>query len=155
MWKDLCELAAELNKTRDESLLDTWIYIQKEQKNKARSNDEIQDKIMEMIEAEIDRLVREDDYFKEVEYVTRDFGYLMTMFPEAILGYSNRKFQSIDNYDRYCALRDKLQAKGKDEYSAIKALLAEDEIDIITRTILKERQEVIKKREWRDDEDGR
>ena len=155
LWKELNELAINLSKERNQSLLDTWINIKKEHKNKVRSNVEIHGKIMEMIETEIDRLVREDSYFKEVEYVTRDFGYLMDMFPEATLGHSNRKFQSTENCIRFFGLRDKLIATGEDEASAIDTLLKDNKTDIVTRTILQERQRVMRMREGKDARDGR
>ena len=148
IWKIICAMVVNLNKTRKETLLETWNYIKdKEFKERTHAGlTEIDEKIMGMIEDEIGRLVaeRDEDYFREVEYVTR-FDYLMenVLMAQARLGHSSRKFKSLDNFKRYCDLRIEMERLG-DEESAIKILLNNPETDEVTKRILLARQENMK-----------
>lgn len=145
IWEEICTMVGTLNKTRKETLLETWNYIKdKELKERTRVGlTETDEQIMGMIEAEVGRLAaeRDEDYFREVEYVTR-FDYLMenALFAQARLGHSSRKFKSLDNFKRYCDLRSEMERIG-DEELAIKILLDDPKTDEVTKRILAARKE--------------
>ncbi|MBO4815572.1 MAG: hypothetical protein J5507_01180 [Clostridia bacterium] len=145
IWEEICTMVGTLNKTRKETLFETWNYV-KNKELKERTSvglTETDEQIMGMIEAEVRRLAaeRDEDYFREVEYVTR-FDYLMenALFAQARLGHSSRKFKSLDNFKRYCDLRSEIERIG-DEDLAIKILLDDPKTDEVTKRILAARRE--------------
>ena len=139
IWGEICAMVKTLSETSKKTLPEIWNYVRdKEIQQRTRKG-------LTETDETIIKMLRDESYFSEVEYVT-EFKYLMedALIAKARLGYSSRKFKSADNYDRYSNLKKHMRSLSDNEEIAISRLLSRD-IDSVTRRILEQRSQVIEK----------
>lgn len=115
-------------------------------KQESDSDDQtIRNKILGLLDEKVSQ-VKDDEYFEQVKYFTRDFSFLREL-PELIKatsGVSIRKFTDKEAYDRFYDLRASLQ-RGISEYGQINILLENKNTTDGDRRILLARKSVMDK----------